>query len=118
MSTRRPSRCGRSWPSACRPASRVSPPSPACWCCAWRWACRPAGPAPAPTARLAPSCRSRCLDPVLDGGGGDEDAVVAPEVPTGGLVGEAIFGDQTDRPLLDAAGVLAVRQSQVGEITG
>ena len=58
------------------------------------------------------------LDPVLDGGVGDEDAVVAPEVPTGGLVGQAIFGDQTDGPLLDTAGVQAVGQSQVGEITG
>jgi hypothetical protein len=58
------------------------------------------------------------LDPVLDRGVGDEDAVVAPQVPTGGLVGQAIFGDQTDGLLLDAASVLAVGQSQVGNITG
>jgi len=57
------------------------------------------------------------LDPVLDGGPRDEDAVVAPQVPTGGLVGQAIFGDETDGPLLDTAGVAAVRQSQVGNIT-
>src|SRR5215210_126006 len=58
------------------------------------------------------------LDPVLDGGVGDEDAVVAPQVPAGGLVGQAIFGDETGGPLLDAASVSAVRQSQVGEIGG
>jgi hypothetical protein len=58
------------------------------------------------------------LDPVLDGGVGDEDAVIAPQVPTGNLVGQAIFGDQTDSPLLDTASVSAVRQSQVGEIDG
>ena len=57
------------------------------------------------------------LVPVLDGGKGDEDAVVAPQVPTGGLVGQAIFGDETAGPLLDTAGVAAVRQSQVGNIT-
>jgi hypothetical protein len=58
------------------------------------------------------------LDPVLDGGEGDEDPVVAPEVPAGGLVGQAVFGDQADSPLLDTARVLTVRQSQVGNITG
>lgn len=58
------------------------------------------------------------LDPVLDGGVRDEDAVVAPEVPTGSLVGQAIFGDETDGPLLDTTGVLAVRQSEVGDIDG
>jgi hypothetical protein len=44
--------------------------------------------------------------------------MVAPQVPTGGLVGQAIFGDQTDSPLLDTTRVLAVRQSQVSQITG
>jgi hypothetical protein len=58
------------------------------------------------------------LDPVLDGGVGDEDAVIAPQVPTGNLVGQAIFSDETDGPLLDPAGVAAVGQSQVGNITG
>ncbi|SRR5579884_1366952 len=60
----------------------------------------------------------RGLDPVLEGGVGDEDAVVTPQVPTGGLVGHAVFGDQTDGPLLDTVGVAAVRQSQVGNIDG
>jgi hypothetical protein len=58
------------------------------------------------------------LDPVLDGGVGDEDAVIAPQVPTGGLVRQAIFGDKMNGPLLDTASVPAVRQSQVGDITG
>jgi hypothetical protein len=34
------------------------------------------------------------------------------------LVGQAIFGDEADGPLLDTAGVSAVRQRQVGEIDG
>jgi len=54
----------------------------------------------------------------LDGGVGNEDAVVTPEVPTGVAVGQAVFGDQTDGPLLHAAGVLAVGQSQVRDIDG
>src|SRR6266480_2033048 len=58
------------------------------------------------------------LNPVLDGGVGHEDAVVTPQVPTGRSVGQAIFGDETDGPLLDATGIQAVGQSQVGNITG
>jgi hypothetical protein len=55
-----------------------------------------------------------CLDPVLDGGVGDEDAVVAPKVPAGGLVGQAVFHHQTNSHPLDAAGVQALGQGQVG----
>jgi hypothetical protein len=58
----------------------------------------------------------RGLDPVLDGGVGDEDAVVAPPVPAGGLVGQAVLGHQADGQPLDAAGVQALGQSQVGQI--
>jgi hypothetical protein len=58
------------------------------------------------------------LDPVLDGGVGDEDAVIAPQVPTGDLIGQAVFGDETDSPLLDPAGIVAVGQSQIGNVTG
>src|SRR5438034_279011 len=58
------------------------------------------------------------FDPVLDGGVGDEDAVVTPEVPTGVAVGQAIFCDKTDGALLDAAGVQAVGQSQIRDVTG
>src|SRR5436309_260525 len=56
------------------------------------------------------------LDPVLDGGPGDKDAVVAPQVPTGGLVGQAVFGHQADSHSLDAAGVQTLGQGQVGKI--
>jgi hypothetical protein len=58
------------------------------------------------------------LDPILNGGIGDENAVVTPQVPAGGLVGQAVFDDKADGPLLDAARIPAVRQSQVGDITG
>jgi hypothetical protein len=58
------------------------------------------------------------LDPVLDRGVGDKDSIIAPEVPTGSLVGQAIFGDEPDGPLLDTTSVPAVRQSQVRNITG
>jgi hypothetical protein len=34
------------------------------------------------------------------------------------LVGQAIFSDEADGPLLDTASVSAVRQSQVGDIDG
>jgi len=44
--------------------------------------------------------------------------MVTPEVPTGGAVGQAVFSDQPDGALLDATGVLAVGQSQVGKIGG
>src|SRR5947209_7618289 len=55
------------------------------------------------------------LDPVREGGVGDEDPVVAPPVPTGGLLRQAALGHQADRPSLDAAGVQALGQSQVGQ---
>ncbi|MBV8399510.1 MAG: hypothetical protein JOZ17_12330 [Acetobacteraceae bacterium] len=58
------------------------------------------------------------LDPVLDGGVGDEDAVLAPQVPTGVAVGQAIFRDKTDGTLLDTASVQAGGPSQVRDITG
>src|SRR5436190_22823913 len=56
------------------------------------------------------------LDPVLDGGVGDEDPVVAPQVPTGGLIRQAVLGHQADSQSLDAAGVQAFGQSQVGQV--
>src|SRR5262245_59992346 len=58
------------------------------------------------------------LDPVLDGGKGDEDPVVAPEVPGSGLVGQAVLGDQSDGQVLDAARVVALGQGQVGGVGG
>jgi hypothetical protein len=44
--------------------------------------------------------------------------MVTPEVPTGRSIGQAIFGDETDSPLLHATGVAAVGQGQVGKIDG
>jgi hypothetical protein len=58
------------------------------------------------------------LDPVLDGGVGDEDAVVTPEVPGSRPVGQTVLDDQTDSPLLDAAGVQTLGQGQVRQING
>ena len=58
------------------------------------------------------------LDPVLDGGPGDEDAVVPPQVPLRRLVRQAVLGDESDGQVLDAAGVLALGPGQVGEVGG
>jgi hypothetical protein len=58
------------------------------------------------------------LDPVLDGGVGDEDAVVTPEVPTGGFVGQTVLGHQADSQLLNTAGVMALGQGQIGHVDG
>jgi hypothetical protein len=44
--------------------------------------------------------------------------VVAPEVPAGVAVGQAVLGDQADSQALDAEGVAAVGQGQVGEVGG
>jgi hypothetical protein len=58
----------------------------------------------------------RRLNPVLDGGVGHEDAMVAPEVPGSGSVRQTVLDNQADRPLLDAAGVQTLGQGQVGQI--
>jgi predicted regulator of Ras-like GTPase activity (Roadblock/LC7/MglB family) len=58
------------------------------------------------------------LDPVLDGGVGDKDAVVTPAVPTGGFVGQTVLGHQANSQLLDAAGVMALGQGQIGQVDG
>lgn len=42
--------------------------------------------------------------------------MVAPQVPTGGLVGQTVLGHQADSQLLDTASVQAFGQSQVGQI--
>jgi len=67
---------------------------------------------------VARSFFPRGLHPVLDGGIRDEDAMIAPQVPTGNLVGQAIFSDQADSSLLNTAGISAVGQGQIGEIDG
>jgi hypothetical protein len=56
------------------------------------------------------------LDPILDGGKRDEDAMIAPKVPTGTLIGQAILGNQTDGQLLNATGVKGLGQSQIGQV--
>jgi hypothetical protein len=60
----------------------------------------------------------RRLDPVLNGGVGDENAVVTPEVPGSRPVGQAVLDDQTDSPLLDTASVQTLGQGQVRQING
>src|ERR1041385_5395776 len=58
------------------------------------------------------------LDPVLDGGPRDEDPVVAPQVPLGHLVRQAVLGDEPDSQGLDAARVQALGPGQGGGIGG
>src|SRR5471030_2427831 len=57
------------------------------------------------------------LDPVLERGTRQKEAVVTPEVSTGFAGRQPIFGDKTDGTLLDPACVQAVGQSQVGDVT-
>ena len=42
--------------------------------------------------------------------------MVTPQVPAGSLVSQAVFGHQADGQLLDAAGVQAFGQGQVGQL--
>src|SRR5512135_2346179 len=67
-----------------------------------------------------PTCRAAFfppgLDPVLDRGVGDEHAVVAPQGPAGGAVGQAVLDDEPDGRLDDPAGVVAAWVGQVGHV--
>src|SRR5262249_32936515 len=56
------------------------------------------------------------LDPVLDRGGGDEHAVIAPQGPCGRAIGQAVLDDQPDGGVDDPAGVMAAGVGQVGGI--
>jgi hypothetical protein len=56
------------------------------------------------------------LDPVLDRGKRDKDAVVAPEVPTRGPVGQAVFDHQPYRQVHHAVGVLTAGWRQIREV--
>jgi hypothetical protein len=58
------------------------------------------------------------LHPVLDGGEGDEDAMAAPEVPTGGLIGQAVLHHQPDGQSHDPRGVAGFGRGQVGHVGG
>ena len=44
--------------------------------------------------------------------------MVTPQVPRGGLVGQAILGHQADGQFLNAAGVVALGPGQIGEVDG
>jgi hypothetical protein len=63
-----------------------------------------------------PPFSPRRLDPVLDRGVGDEDAVVAPQVPGREAVGQAVFDHEPDGQGDDAPGVVAARGRQIGEV--
>jgi hypothetical protein len=56
------------------------------------------------------------LDPVLDGGPGDENAVVTPQVPTGRSIRQSVFDDQTDGCLLHTVGIVTRGKSQVERV--
>src|SRR6478752_3273957 len=56
------------------------------------------------------------LDPVLDRGVGDEDAVLAPEAPTGGAIRHAVLDDQADGRIEDASGIVTAGVGQVGHV--
>jgi hypothetical protein len=56
------------------------------------------------------------LDPVLDRGKRDKDAVVAPQVPTRWAVGQAILDHEPHRQIHHAMGVLTARWGEIGEV--
>src|SRR6516165_1369785 len=91
------------------------------------------GPSYSSSAAMKPekseSAQSRCavqvrraaffppgLDPVPDRGAGDEHAVIAPQGPAGGAVGQAVLNHQADGGVDDAAGVVAARVGQIGHV--
>src|SRR5499433_3676910 len=59
---------------------------------------------------------SPSLDPVLDRGKRDKDAVVAPEVPTRGSVGQAVFDHQPYRQTHHAVRGLSAGWRQIREV--
>src|SRR5262249_45579869 len=56
------------------------------------------------------------LDPVLDRGKRDKDTVVAPEVPAGGTVRQAILDHEPHGEVHHAVGVLTAGWCQIGEV--
>src|SRR5919201_2097019 len=56
------------------------------------------------------------LDPVLDRGKRDKDPVVAPEVPAGGPVGQAVLDHKPHGEIHHAVGVLTAGWCQIGEV--
>src|SRR5262245_20628226 len=59
---------------------------------------------------------SPSLDPVLDRGKRDKDPVVAPEVPAGGTVRQAILDHEPHGEVHHAVGVLTAGWCQIGEV--
>src|ERR1035437_11055056 len=73
------------------------------------------------SSRYGPVTRSaaffpRRLDPVLNRRPRHENAVVTPQMPGTGAVGQTIFDDQTHRQVYHAARVVSVGVCQVGKI--
>ena len=60
----------------------------------------------------------RVLNPVLDGGVGDTDAMISPQVPTGRAVGQTVLRNESDSPVLDATCVEALGKCEVGQVGG
>ena len=59
----------------------------------------------------------RGLDPILNGGPRNKNAVVAPrEVPTGHAIGHVVLNDQSHGRLLYPVGILALERGEVGLI--
>src|SRR5271156_3995495 len=57
------------------------------------------------------------LDPVLNRGPGDEDPMVAPEMPTCRSIRQSIFDDPAYGRLLHTLGIVALRERQVGHVS-
>src|SRR5262245_32336135 len=60
---------------------------------------------------------SPSLDPVLNRGEGDKDAVVAPQVPTGRAVGQTVFDHDANRQINHPVGILTARRGQIREVS-
>jgi hypothetical protein len=59
---------------------------------------------------------SPSLDPVLDRGKGDKDAVVAPQMPTRWAVGQAVLDHNPHRQIDHAVRVVTARWRQIREV--
>src|SRR5262245_23933564 len=59
---------------------------------------------------------SPSLDPILDGGKGHKDPVVAPQVPTRWAVGQTVFDHEADRQIDHPVGILTARWGQIREV--
>jgi hypothetical protein len=59
---------------------------------------------------------SPSLDPVLDRGKGDKDAVVAPQMPTRWTVGQAVLDHNPHRQIDHTVRVVTARWRQIREV--